>query len=547
MEEIRILGIAPFESIRAAMERVAREEFPAVRFEAYTGDLEEGVKIAQRLSKENYDVVISRGGTAELLKKETTLPVVEITFSVYDILRAIKMAENYNSLYAIVGFPSITGPAHTLCDLLRFNTDIVTVHSEAEVRSALERLKLGGYSMVICDNVTHSVARELGYSAFLITSGAESLHAAFEHAVDIAKEYRRMRRKIAFLQNAVRQFLYTDELTYLRVTAQAMTFANEPFYVFCYTQTILSRKSINAGIYLYEHNEVQHLFQDSFLSISGAIRPLEKRLSALAATAQPVLILGEPGTGKQQIAKALYLNSPYNQNPFVVINCTTLNEKGWEFLFNSPSSPLLENHITLYFQDIGKLAYRNLQELLYYSNQISLKTRVFLIFSCIVSPQNVPPPAIQSFSAEMGCVGLSVIPLRSRADEIPSLANLYLNSLNASLGKQIIGLAPNAMDQLIHYSWPDNFTEFKAVLSELAALASSSYILNDSVTEVLLKERTLHHVEAPPTAENPFSGKTLDQIISAAINQTLSDCGGNQTLAAKQLGISRSTLWRHLN
>lgn len=483
MEEIRILGIAPFESIRAAMERVAREEFPEVRFEAYTGDLEEGVKIAQRLVNENesYDVMISRGGTAELLKQKLTMPVVEITFSVYDILRAIKMAENYNSLYAIVGFPSITGPAHTLCDLLRFNTDIVTVHSEAEVRSALERLKLGGYNMVICDNVTHSIARELGYSAFLITSGAESLHAAFEHAIDISKEYRRMRRKIALLQNAVRQargnvlvfnekkelfyttedsvpekirdyfvqrigdlssgavrqFLYTDELTYLRVTAQAMTFANEQFYVFCYTQTILSRKSINAGIYLYEHNEVQHLFQDSFLSISGAIRPLEKRLSALAATAQPVLILGEPGTGKQQIAKALYLNSPYNKNPFVVINCATLNEKGWEFLFNSPSSPLLENHTTIYFQDIGKLAYRNLQELLYYSNQISLKTRVFMIFSCIVSQQNAPAPTIQSFSSEMGCVGLSVIPLRSRADEIPSLANLYLNSLNATLGKQI--------------------------------------------------------------------------------------------------------------
>ena len=115
MEEIRILGIAPFESIRAAMERVAREEFPEVRFEAYTGDLEEGVKIAQRLVNENesYDVMISRGGTAELLKQKLTMPVVEITFSVYDILRAIKMAENYNSLYAIVGFPSITGPAHT--------------------------------------------------------------------------------------------------------------------------------------------------------------------------------------------------------------------------------------------------------------------------------------------------------------------------------------------------------------------------------------------------------------------------------------------------
>ena len=101
MEEIRILGIAPFESIRAAMERVAREEFPAVRFEAYTGDLEEGVKIAQRLSKENYDVVISRGGTAELLKKETTLPVVEITFSVYDILRAEKLVLTQDAVNAI--------------------------------------------------------------------------------------------------------------------------------------------------------------------------------------------------------------------------------------------------------------------------------------------------------------------------------------------------------------------------------------------------------------------------------------------------------------
>ena len=85
------------------------------------------------------------------------------------------------------------------------------------------------------------------------------------------------------------------------------------------------------------------------------------------------------------------------------------------------------------------------------------------------------------------------------------------------------------------------------MLSELAALATSSYILNDSVTEVLLKERTLHHIDAVSSTENPFIGKTLDQIISAAINQTLSDCDGNQTLAAKRLGISRSTLWRHLN
>lgn len=159
----RILGIAPYDGMRTAMEQAA-QAYPNVELEVYTGDLEEGQAIVQRMAPNSYDCIISRGGTATLIRQVTDLPVVDIHISVYDVLRTMKLAENYTSLYAIVGFPSITGPAHTLCDLLRFNTDIVTVHSEAEVRSALERLKLGGYNMVICDNVTHSIARELGYS-----------------------------------------------------------------------------------------------------------------------------------------------------------------------------------------------------------------------------------------------------------------------------------------------------------------------------------------------------------------------------------------------
>ena len=61
----------------------------------------------------------------------------------------MKLAENYSSLYAIVGFPSITEPAHTLCSLLDFNLDILTVNNAAEVRHTLERLQQGGYRMVV--------------------------------------------------------------------------------------------------------------------------------------------------------------------------------------------------------------------------------------------------------------------------------------------------------------------------------------------------------------------------------------------------------------
>jgi len=132
---------------------------------------------------EDYDVIISRGGTAQLIQGFTDIPVIAIRLSVYDVLRAIKMAENYSSLYAIVGFPSITEPAHTLCDLLGHNLDIITVHSTEEAEVALDRLRQGGYKIVVSDVVTHTIALRNGMTAFLITSGMESLHTATSAAL----------------------------------------------------------------------------------------------------------------------------------------------------------------------------------------------------------------------------------------------------------------------------------------------------------------------------------------------------------------------------
>ena len=186
--KIRILGIAPYDGMRTAMERAA-EAYPQIQLDAYTGDLEAGVAIVQQTPPNTYHCVISRGGTAALIRKVTDLPVVDINISVYDVLRTMKLAQNYTSLYAIVGFPSITEPAHTLCSLLGYDLDILTVHSADEVTNTLQRLQEGGYRMVVCDMVTHTVARQLGLDAFLITSGMESLHTAFDQALSISEWY----------------------------------------------------------------------------------------------------------------------------------------------------------------------------------------------------------------------------------------------------------------------------------------------------------------------------------------------------------------------
>ncbi len=108
------------------MQRLASERND-IELDTFVGDLNEGVRIVQQNLHNDYDVIISRGGTASLIEATTSVPVVEVSLSVYDILRAIKLAENYANRYAIVGFPRITDSAHTLSSLLQYQIDIFTI------------------------------------------------------------------------------------------------------------------------------------------------------------------------------------------------------------------------------------------------------------------------------------------------------------------------------------------------------------------------------------------------------------------------------------
>ena len=138
MKKIRILGIAPYEAIKHLMQPSAAKR-NNIELEVFIGDMEAGGNIVSRLPGQNFDVIISRGGTAELIRSLTPLPVVDIPLSVYDIFRSIKLAENYTSKYALIGFPNITRNAHFLCDMMQYNIDIYTIHNEQEAETKLKK------------------------------------------------------------------------------------------------------------------------------------------------------------------------------------------------------------------------------------------------------------------------------------------------------------------------------------------------------------------------------------------------------------------------
>ena len=126
--------------------------------------------------------------------------------------------------------------------------------------------------------------------------------------------------------------------------------------------------------------------------------------------------------------------------------------------------------------------------------------------------------------------------------------NLSLSHLNVDLPRQIVGAEPEALELLQHFQWPHNYTQFRRVIGELAVTASGPLITAENVRQALRKER---HVGAfSPHAENaavPLNlNRTLDEINQDVALRVVEETGGNQTAAAKRLGISRTTLWRLL-
>lgn len=585
---IHILGIAPYEGMRTIMLRAA-ENYPNIHLDVAIGDLDEGVAIVQSVPEDYYDCIISRGGTAQRIRQVSNTPVIEIKLSIYDVLRSIKLAENYGGKYAVVGFPSITEPAHILCDLLRYKMDILTIHNREDVQPALSRLRADGYQMVVGDMVTHTIARQMGMDAFLITSGAEGLRSALEQAITISEAFRRLRMENVVLRGIVQDdvsavvldrtgtvryalpanpnaelltalrsrlkeiprersltFYYKKQHTLYSIEARKRSlFDTECTTFYCRSGHIPLRGN-SPGIRSYGKLECEHLFMNSFYSLSGAMGEIDETVTALARSRQSVLIYGEMGTGKEQIAKALYLRGTQTNMPFVVFNCKLMTEKSWSFLLNHPNSPFNESAGTLYFQHLDVLPTERLVQLQSVIQETGMGKRLRLIFSCTYSAMGVLSEEARQFILELGCLTVHMPALRARSDEIPSLASLYLNSLNQELGKQISGFEPNAIAQLCHYRWPNNYTQFKHVLHELAVLCDSNYIRSALVAELLAKEATL--TGAPLVAQDgiPLTG-TLEQITQAVIQQAIQAHGGNQSAAARQLGIGRTTLWRYLS
>ena len=588
---IRVLGIAPYEGMKALMASLG-EEYPQMDLTLFVGDREQGLEIAKSNFHGNYDAVISRGGTASMLRKDLSLPVIEIELSMYDILCALKLTDGLDGKVAIISAANIADSAQMLCKLMNYDMDVYTYVSPDTVEPTLRRLQAEHYQAVLCDMVANTTAKRLGLNSFLITSSIESIRKAFDQAVLLCRSQEHLRDENLFfrelIQGQISQTVVfdTDENLFLstldtpqpelldllrrelpeslkeperRITrnlggmlyairSKQIASGSLSFIAFFVDARKTPLSPSQVGIRFSTRPEAESAFYNSIFSFAGAIGDLQDEITKINQSTAPVMVSGEDGTGKESMVSALYLRSALQNNPLVSINCSLLNDKSWAFLLEHPNSPLADEACTLYFANIDVLSPERSRQLLAVLSEMDVCRRNRVIFSCVSQPGEYISSIGSLFMDKLCCLSLYLPPLRQISERIPTLVNLSLSHLNADLPRRIMGAEPEAMALLQSFQWPYNYTQFRRVIGDLAVTAPGSLITADNVRQILRKER---HVGAfVPHAENsavPLDlNRTLDEINQDVALRVVEETGGNQTAAAKRLGISRTTLWRLL-
>ncbi|NMB01027.1 MAG: hypothetical protein GX971_05830, partial [Firmicutes bacterium] len=193
MRKIKALGVAPYEGIKELMKKVVSSRSD-LDLDLYTANLDESIEIIREAKKSqiNYEVIISRGGTAHLLEEYVDIPVIEINFTISDILQVMNEVDITSTNYAIVGYPNLTNIARNLCNMLNLDVEIYTTYSSENVETTLELLKLKGVELILADTINYERAKAYGINAKLVVSGEESIKLAFNEAVKIGKVYREL-------------------------------------------------------------------------------------------------------------------------------------------------------------------------------------------------------------------------------------------------------------------------------------------------------------------------------------------------------------------
>src|SRR3954447_16207454 len=324
---------------------------------------------------------------------------------------------------------------------------------------------------------------------------------------------------------------------------------------------------------------------DNIIGDSPAMHEVFATVGQVANSRATVLLLGETGTGKEMIAKAIHYNSPRREKPFVRVNCgamtSTLLESELFGHVKGSFTGAIRDKIglfeaaeggTIFLDEIGTLEpqlqvklLRVLQEREFVrvgdTQTVKVDARTIAATNVDLQEEVARDNFREDLFYRLNVVSIYLPPLRNRREDIPRLIDFFLDKYNAINDRRLRRISREMLNILLRYPWPGNVRELENAIERAVVLSSHEDFTEDllplSVRMFAAQRRTTQSSETIETLTRRLSDQAIsdyemregeiyqlvmDQIERALIDRALAKCSGIKTKAADFLGINRNTL-----
>ncbi|WP_410512252.1 PrpR N-terminal domain-containing protein [Paenibacillus sp. BR2-3] len=591
--KIKVLVIAPYTGL-VELTTSLKEDLGDFDITVLQSDLSEVLPMIGYWEKEGYDLMISRGGTAKLLRKHSSLPIVEIPVSGYDILRMLVLVKDYKVKMELIGFPNIIDGFVSVSSIMNINIPFSVTQNENEVNDALVRARDNGVKVVLGDNSTVGKAAQYGIQGILITSGKESVLEAFaqaKHIHQLAQSYYAINETyeslIDFLDEGIAvidnkgmfQFANSAFLKMFKLPPpepkDRSLFDTFPFFkrmvedmnhgmVYDDRVTLMDpgmKFSIVGGKINYSHNKEHYYIKvsearsndseltviywddhfDSYPPLLAEARDADGKVvnPGLGGFEFPLTLFGEKGSGTRLFAGAVRRG---NSGQLIELNISSVSDSSFDAIRGLLNN--LADHTIIYIHGIEN-AELSFQKALY---KVLLECPVKVMFAFEKEPRTLADSGALERQLYDKLKNNTVFspPLRERLQDLEGLVRSFIIQYNVRFGKQIVGVRPEVLSALSSHNWTGNLLELQETIRQFVKDTDGEYIEED-VLPIPMKKLPNPKSGVENAEGNKINlNQTLDEIERDIIRTVLEEEQMNQTRAAKRLGINRSTLWRKI-
>ena len=563
-----------------------------------------GIREALEDAVENYDIVVARGITAATVaRKWPSKHLIEIELTGYDILNAIIACKGrYNpKRIAIVYAETLRCDEAMLSYLTGIDIVVRKISNEIDTESAIMDSVSSGIEASVCGSTGATICDANGFHYASVEVGKEAIERSIIDAVTAAKTMEYERSKSVLIRqllddNADGEIALDAEGNIIEENSVASTLigpglGNIPEWkdalkshagiekvkiinnlpcIVRYIPVFHNDKAIGVNIIIQNSESLResdskirkelkdrglvarYSFND-IIGESSRFREMADKARRFSLVQSSILITGETGTGKELFAHSIHAASPRASEPFVAVNCAALPgnlleselfgyvEGAFSGAVRGGKAGLFEiaHRGTIFLDEIGEIPLDVQSKLLRVLQEKEIRrlgdTRMRHVDVRIIAATNVDikkkvrDGAFRSdLYYRLNVLDLQLAPLRERGNDILLLSDVFLSRYAAKEGRRKPSLSSEAEELLLSYPWPGNIRELRNICEKIIVLFDGDIISGDDIRSII-------------SVDDGSIGASEISIESLALSGIV-----KKGALAKELGMSRTTLWRRL-